>query len=355
MNATELKTRLISKLLQLPVCTVRSMETQYEVRCPFCGDSIKHFDHGHLSIHIDASSLDDWMPYRCFRCGAFGHVDPDFFELIDISLQADEREALLIFLKRATKSNRYIDKNPPLVVPNYKGIDWTMTMNAKIEYIANRLGITFEELKDDIAHLKIIVNLISFCKINHIMIPDKSEKQMVFSNFNYVGFLSSNSNLITLRRFTDQEELRRYDKIILNMKNLNANTFYNIPFEFNYLDTSPINVHIAEGTFDILSIYYNVMKKNEDHNFYFACCGFLYSSIIKYLVSNGIVSDVTLHIYCDKDKSDEDLWNLLKRDEALLMYFDEIYVHRNRYINELGEIEKDYGTFHIIDEKYVLG
>lgn len=355
MNAIELKRRLIEKLTNLPVCKVRSMETQYEVRCCFCGDSIKHFDHGHLSIHINASDPVDWMPYRCLRCGAFGHVDPDFFDSIDIHLVEEEREALLIFLKKSVKGNRYIDKNPPLIVPNYRGIDWTMTMNAKIEYISRRLDISMEELSNDISHLRIIVNLMSFCSINHITIPEVSEKKLVFTNFNYVGFLSSNSNQITLRRFTEEETIRRYDKLILNTRNLNANTFYNIPFDFYYLDTSPIHVHVAEGTFDILSIYYNLMKKNEDHNLYFACCGYRYTSIIKYLLSNGINSDMTLHIYCDSDKSDEDLWKLLRHDEALLMYFDEIYVHRNQYINERGEREKDYGTYHIIDKSYIFG
>ena len=51
---------------------------EYRVRCPYCGDSQKNLNTGHLYIRIDPE--DNYpMMYNCFRCGQHGIVDEDFF------------------------------------------------------------------------------------------------------------------------------------------------------------------------------------------------------------------------------------------------------------------------------------
>ncbi len=44
------------------------MASKIQARCPFCGDSEKHTDKGHLTIYLDSLS------FYCFRCGTNGEI-----------------------------------------------------------------------------------------------------------------------------------------------------------------------------------------------------------------------------------------------------------------------------------------
>lgn len=357
MNVSVLKERLIEYLRTLSVCIPSKGDTQWTVRCPYCGDSIKDSTHGHLSIHIDVSS-DDGMPFRCFRCNASGLVTEKF--LVDdlfLSIDNELAEQLSLFNKRQVKFNNYVNHVEPKRIPIYRPTDWNRVMNEKISYLSKRIGVSETILKSKLIDLKIIVDFIGFCNLNNITLPSLSFNTLCFKNYNYIGFLSSNNNLITMRRIYDEDTvIRRYDKVIINPNNMNGNTFYNIPFEFSLLYTEEFHVHVAEGIFDILSVYFNLMRRSMENKVYFACCGFSYTTILKYLISNGINSHLIFHIYADNDKSDDAIRTMLYNQEHLLAYIDKIIIHRNIYTYADGSHLKDFGVpgDRINDENYEL-
>jgi len=187
-----------------------------------------------------------------------------------------------------------------------------------------------------------VINLFDFIKYNDIKtIPGMKPRYLQFLNDNYIGFLSTNNNIITMRKITKAEFGGRYVKVVINPSNVNPCSFYSIPNSINLLYTDDINIHIAEGTFDIESIFYNVQNQNKSNNFYYAACGFGYMTIIEYLVYIGINTGLTIHIYSDSDKADKNYFDFLKRKPNIAAWLDHLVIHRNVFP---GEGKRDYGV-----------
>jgi len=333
MNNPEVKHQVIEMLKTLPVYIPNSTGTQHVVRCPRCGDS-RDPSHAHFSIRIDVES-DTPMLYRCLKCDTSGILTDTELEELGLYVDSDLYAKIKSYNRKVYKRYKLVDNaienfNVPLYQDNYNN-------RIKLDYINNRLGtdISIEEAKD----LKIVLNIFDFMKLNNLNgISGLSFKQLKILNDCYVGFLSTNNNCITFRNITNNDKLMRYFKVILNLKNINSATFYSIPNSIDLLYTHDINVHITEGTFDVLSVYKNVVK-NKDNNYYFANCGFGSLTILKYLIRVGINTGLNIHIYSDNDKTDWAHKNYLFKRSSISYWLDHIYIHRNGF-----DGEKDYGV-----------
>lgn len=331
------KEEVLYLLKTLPVCIPNSTKKQWTTRCrnPHCKES-KNPKHGHLSIKIDLTD-DSPMLYRCFKCEDRGIVDDAFLENLGFRVTGDMHDNLKTFNKHAMKTlRRYniITEAPELGVPVYEP---SARNTPKLLYLNERLGLdlTFEECQKR----KIIFNLKDFIVLNNIeALPAKDSKLKLLNN-NYIGFLSSNNNCITFRNIK-KDDMPRYLKLIINPNLINPYSFYNPTFAFDPVSTEEFHIHIAEGTFDINSIMSNVSYDKNVNNVFFACCGFGYVHILKYILSIGINTNITLHIYCDNDKSDKDVLMQFKPiEDRILIWFDKIYLHRNAMPEQ-----KDYGV-----------
>lgn len=342
----DVKYKVIELVKSLPVCNINTAQTQYTIRCPYCGDS-RNINHGHFSIHIDVNT-DTPMLFRCFKCDKSGIINISILEDIGLNVGIDLNDSLRVFNKKIIKRNKLIDNSVEnYIVPLYKS---SLLNDKKKDYLNNRLGTnySYEELQE----LKVILDLFEFIKLNEIKyIPNVSFKYLDLLNENYIGFLSTNNNCITFRCIHSNVKLMRYSKVILNPSNINGNTFYNIPNKLDLLYTDSINIHITEGIFDILSVYSNVNDNNKERNYYFASCGFGYNTILRYLIYNGINTGLTIHIYSDNDKSDYNHKKYLFNNNYLSEWFERIIIHRNTF----GK-EKDYGVpkDRIIDSQFIL-
>lgn len=341
----DIKYKVIALLRTLSVCIENSAETQFTIRCPYCGDSMNQ-NHAHFSIHIDVNSNDP-MVYNCLKCPASGLLTTSVLEDLGLELSQDIYTGLKTFNKKIPHTNRFIQNQiENFKVPCYQENNLN---DKKLNYLNERLGtnITYQDAQG----LKILLNLFDFIKYNDIKtIPNKKFRYLQFLNDNYIGFLSTNNNCITMRKVTDVEFGMRYDKIILNPTNYNPCSFYSIPNSIDLMYTDDINIHIAEGTFDILSVYYNLMHQDKKNNFYYAACGFGLMSPIEYLIYNGINTGLNIHIYSDSDKADQDHIQNLYKKKSMTVWLDHYYIHRN-VILETGK--KDYGvpSNRIIDSK----
>lgn len=329
----DFKLELIGILKEDPMCNINLRETQYTIRCPYC-DDMYSTDHGHFSLHIDIES-DDPILYRCLKCPASGLLSSDTLLDLDVQLSIESLGQLKNFNRKIIKKNRYIDNgSAAYIVPLFSDIPFN---HSQLKYVNDRLGTSFG--LEDASRLKIVLNLYEFLKSNDLGgIPDVSPNYLEILSKYYVGFLSSNNNVMTLRCTSPHGKMKRYVKLIIDPRNVNANSFYNIPNAIDMLYIDDINIHITEGVFDILSVYANLRREEKKNNFYYAACGFGTSTILKYLVYNGINTGLNVHIYADKDKSDK-LHIALLRKSGILPWIKSVRIHRNTFPGE-----KDYGV-----------
>ena len=78
MGNREIKIAIIEYLMNRDVFTQKVSGIQIRTRCPFCGDSQKNINTGHLYLRINP---DDNLPivYNCFKCPAKGILKNDDF------------------------------------------------------------------------------------------------------------------------------------------------------------------------------------------------------------------------------------------------------------------------------------
>lgn len=352
LSGIEIKQQIIDKLKTLPVCKSSSNMRNWTVRCPYCGDS-KSANHGHFSILIDMNS-DAPIIYQCFRCRESGLLIPQVLEDLDLGSDQSLNQQLGILNRLSSNSSYFKDKIKNFIVPVPAN---TTSNQIKLSYINNRLGtnITFE----DCATYKIVLSFDEFINANNIPVDREDAMGNVLKSSivrtldrDYLGFVSANNNKITFRDITPDGSgfLKRYYKVTLDILNRSPNTFYSLMSQFNILYTEPINIHIAEGTFDILSIYLNLKPEHSQNSLFFASCGYGFSTILKYLIYTGVNTGITLHIYSDGDKTDADHLRLL-RTPFYQTWIDRVIIHRNVFENE-----KDFGVprDRISEHVYVL-
>lgn len=332
MNSRELKINIINALRKLRSYKVSNDGIQHIVRCPFCGDS-HDITKQHFSIRIDIND-DSPMIYNCLHCPVSGLLTNEVLEELDIHIDNELYGALKTYSKKIIKYHPNLEiKTPILEIPYFSK---SKLADTKLKYIYERLG--FMPTYDDAAKYKLILDIYEFFKFNKIdSIPSNVNFDLL--NNNYVGFLSTNNNVITFRNLYRSDKYR-YFKLKINPNLVNPNSFYSIPNSLDLLYTEPVNIHIAEGIFDIISIFNNLNDSEIKNNLYYAVCGFGYVAILKYILQLGIITDVNLHIYSDNDKSDKDHFQFLFNQKSNLgLWFDNIYIHRNYSLNQ-----KDYGV-----------
>lgn len=335
------KHMVVELLKTLPVCKPSSNLRNWVVRCPYCGDS-RTSNHGHFSIRVDEQSSAP-MIYRCFKCNDSGLLTVQTLEDLGLRVSGDLTNGISFLNRVGSNSSYFKDRIKKFKVPVPRD---TAENAQKLDYINRRLGtsITYEECSE----YRIILSIAEFMRFNGIKISKDNTGSTIdiplrsIREFekNYIGFLSSNNNKITFRDFTPDQSgfFGRYYKLTIDLMNRTPNTFYGLRNQFDLLYDGLIEIHIAEGTFDILSVYKNLPHTDSQNSLFFASCGYGFNTILKYLVYMGVTTDVILHVYSDADKTDEDHIRSLRKGN-LNLWLDHVFIHRNSYPGE-----KDFGV-----------
>lgn len=302
-------------------------------RCHICGDS-HDLSSAHMYIGVRS---DGKICYNCFKCNAGGYVDGKF--LRDIGCYEPHIMKLCQDQNQLNSDSNSIQNgasgrrkyNRQLVIP-YSTDDFSMK---KLEYIHKRTGLYFNP--SDAAKFKIVLNLLEFLNVNGIFNYTRSANLMEPLSKFFIGFLSADNSYVIMRRLVPEGKLpefidHRY--LIYNIGDTKTGLkFYTIPTLINPL--LPVDIHIAEGAFDILSISQNVAPIGYN-SIYGAVCGKSYSSIIQYLIIDCGLTGFNLHIYADNDvPNNKVLYGL----DYLKLYGCKVFLHRNAF-----EREKDYGV-----------
>ena len=304
-------------------------------RCRYCPDS-NDPNHAHMYIHIP-DAPDDAALFHCFKCHVSGLIDSR--RLIEWGLY-DPMIATNIesINKKAKLSGKLIGYER--VIYKFKNSVYDRNLaNIKLNYINIRLGLSLSI--SDYMKEKVIFNLRDALIYNSI---DKYTRyQNIVNQLNdyFIGFLSIDNNFVNLRRICDEgivykEIDKRYINYNIHDKKDNTEKFYVLPTNLDLCNSERIDVHIAEGPMDILSIKYNVQNKKP--GLYCAIGGSSYKQIVIHLMNTLKLYYFNLHIYPDNDNPGG--YYVMKDISDFIKPFGiPIYIHRNKYKNE-----KDFGV-----------
>lgn len=319
-----------------PELKVASGGREIVIRCPFCGDS-KNLRHSHFYISIPQTQ-DELSLYHCKLCPNHGMVDDDLLRKIGCM-----DSNILIDVMKHNSEVLSLPKYRSLKNINVYPLKWDLirqeaTNKAKLDYINNRIGSNFSYA--DLPRLKIFLNLYDIINPNRL---ELTRHQNICNDLDryFIGFISYDNSYCNLRKVTTNELYpsinKRYIIYSLINKFNDAKNFYVIPSKVDILDPTPVKIHIAEGPFDILSIFYNLNNQNDYQNIYIACGGKSYIQALEFILNETGIINYEIHYYPDADVTHDYFNNYVL--QKINMLSADIYTHRNSF-NE----EKDFGV-----------
>ena len=314
-----------------------SSNREISISCPLCAKQGDPDNGRHMYISL---GLDNKPPmYNCFRrTGHSGLLTrytleqlSNYSQYIDTALM-DEIENYYKAYSNYGRLQSIREQKVSLIIPDTKKYEY------KLDYLSTRLGI---ELNIDMCREnKIILSLYEFLHSNYIYTYTMDKRSMDKLDKDFIGFLTNTGTSIIMRNLTTIGS--RYIKY--NVIDNPITSYYILPSEIDIY--KPIEAHIAEGPFDILSIFYNLMNGDRKNKVYASIGSKAYLNLIKYLVIDIGLVDFVLHVYIDKNIESSILYTLKKYLDPIHM---EVIIHMNMYNGE-----KDYGVpkSKIVDYSY---
>lgn len=324
-------------LKNIPSAKVASGGSVINCRCFECSDS-RNPKSAHMYISIPT---DDNKPslYYCHKCNCSGIVNHN--TLIKWGLY-DQEIALglnqyLTELKIKNPDNKYI--KPSIYQISHSYITMNDESERKRQYLCSRLG--YDLSFDDLINLKISLNLIDLLEENNVHRLTRDRRIVDELDKYFIGFISVDNAFLNMRRTVDEGIVnssidKRYINYKIFDKDITSERFYTIPTKIDLCGNQRIKLHIAEGPFDILSVYLNL--RNKESGIYTAVAGNNYFNIIMYFLINMQLPYIELHFYTDNDQ----FGGINRVNKIMNMIPDKsipVYIHKNLY-----EGEKDFGV-----------
>ena len=306
------------------------------VRCPYCGDS-KDQKHAHLYISVP-TTVDELSFYDCKKCPAHGIVDDEFLRKIGcydsnvlVAIAKHNSDVLKLPKYKSLKSiDIYPLRNTVITDNKFSRI--------KLDYINKRIGANFSY--EHILALKIFINLYDVINSNSLKL-NRDQRICNQLNNSFIGFISYDNSFATLRRVFNKNLDKAVDKRYINyslIDKLDDNkNFYIIPTRVDIMNPQRVQIHITEGAFDILSIFYNLNNCNTNQVIYIASGGKSSKQALQFVLTETGVINYEIHLYPDKDVDDYELSRLVLNNIQLLPA--NIIIHRN-----IMNGEKDFGV-----------
>lgn len=292
----DISKEIINSLLSTPYAKIIDSEHVY-VRCPLCGDSTKHLDKPHCGIWIVP---DQPLIYHCWICEESGIVNHHFLDLLGITDNQVINDVGIYNQSRSGgKKNYLFNRARKNFQPQIPSIEDNEFNRAKLEYMQNRLGINFTYRS--LEYLRVIFDLSSFLKLNHLAINSNFARSIYYLNKEYIGFLSITKDMITMRSINPNSKIR-YIKYPIFENNPSAMYSYSLPGGVDIFAKN-VNLYMAEGPFDILGVFFHIQNMNMENSIYISVNGSSYKKTISYFLKKGLLTNLNIHIYSDRDKS----------------------------------------------------
>lgn len=319
-------------LSTIPTAKVASGGREVKCRCFYCPDS-KDPKHSHFYISIPEGGQPS--KYYCQKCGSRGFVTHN--TLLDWGVWDDQVALELIEYNKTVKIQSSNNRLKIYRLINQLPRDNDIS-KFKLGYINSRLGTNYTY--DDLVNLKIVLNLGDLLNSNHIEKLTRTNNIVDQLDINFLGFISIDNAFVNMRRLCDEGLVykgidKRYINYDIFSKDDTSQRFYTIPTQVDIFQI-PIKIHIAEGPFDILSIYENV--RHREPGVYTSIGGSNYMGVIMYMIETLKLPCVEVHIYPDNDNigNNRKMMFIYKHLKDLNI---NMYMHRNTYPGE-----KDFGV-----------
>lgn len=293
-----------------------------------------HYDHGNGHFYISLPTETQRSQFYCHKCHYHGTVNGYTLQSWGIS-DPDIVNGL----------NRWYDELPTGVQYKHKRVVFKAAnpfpsvcklSDVKLQYINQRLGVNLS--MKDIHDLKINLNIYDLLNYNKIQKLTRDARVVASLNDYFLGFLSIDNAYLNMRRLVPSGKLhpsvdKRYINYSLFDNVSDSKKFYTIPTCFDY--SKRVQIHIAEGPFDILSIYLNLRR--DPNQIYTSIGGSNYQEVISFFLVQYGLFNIELHLYPDNDKfgTDEVMNDVLR----FTNYLYPTYVHRN-----IMPKQKDFGV-----------
>lgn len=326
--------KLKDELLKIPSAKICSGGKEIVMRCKYCGDSINQRS-AHLYVCLGYNDEPNY--FHCFKCHTSGLVNHN--TLIEWGIYDQD---LLTGIAKHHKYTLSLDKNrkykdSEIYILNNNYISYNKLSEVKLKYINKRIGCNLDY--SDILKNKIILNLNDLLISNNIQKLTRHQNIVNELNDSFIGFVSQDNAFVNMRNLREGKVSKGIDKRYVNYnifeKFNNTQRYYTLPTNIDLSIPKNIKLNIAEGPFDILSIYYNLRNK-EGHSIYSAILGSGYLNICKHFITNLGLINLEVHVYIDKDIK---YYVVQQLKELLSQYQIPLYLHRNMY-----EGEKDFGV-----------
>ena len=320
-------------LKRIPTASVVSGGKNINCRCFNCPDS-KNPNSKHFYISIPQSEGEPSL-YYCHKCHCSGVVT--YKTLIEWNIYDDNVAVEIInHNKKIDPRSKYIDRTHYALRCSHTTAN--NISQYKLNYINNRLGTSFSY--EELRRLKIILNLEDLLRDNNIKDLTRNPNIVDQLDINFLGFLSIDNAFLNMRRVCDEGLVYKgIDKRYINYKIFDkfdtSERFYTIPSTVNLL-VPRVKINIAEGPFDILSVYKNV--RQEEPGIYTSIAGSNYMGLVLYFLQTYKIPNAEFHIYPDNDKygSRRNMQYIANYLKPMMM---PVYLHRNMYPGE-----KDFGV-----------
>lgn len=296
------KLELYNKLRNLP--NVEEKDDYWlATRCVLCGDSAKDPTKKRLYIHIDPTNSAEVVGFKCFNCTRHGVVTADMIQKIGLgdskySLALKEINSTAARLSGTQKTNKYRKmKSLPVEIPPLTNDPIVMR---KVSYLyKKRMGYMIPI--QDLPMLKIIWKLTDFLKLNHLSINPTWKNYIRMLDEDYIGFLSVRNEYIIFRDITDHREMR-YIKYGIMEEMKGASSYYGIDTTVPILTRDPVELIIAEGTFDVIGLLYHVYDGDITNRKFISSSEGEFEQPLMYYINQGLVgSNIHIKCYVDND------------------------------------------------------
>ena len=313
---------------------------QIVTRCPNpeCTEKSGHF---YIGPFNDTTNP---IMYNCFKCGMSGILTNKTLAMLGIQDDTFGKELSEFNANIPAYSMNKIGSGIPIFNLVNDFITDCDLSKYKLNYINTRLGtnLTYQDMIQN----KIVLNLYDVLKRNYIREVTRDPRIADELNQYFIGFLGADNNYLNMRMCVDDVEVnpsinKRYINYFIKQSDVNCK-YYILPFEIDVTSPEPIQVHIAEGPFDILGVYYNVMNQYRYRTIYMAMGGKGYATAIEFVISTLGLTNLQFHIYPDLDIEE---YNIEDLGRWIAPFNNDVYIHRNTYRDpESDKQEKDFGV-----------
>lgn len=322
-----LKQRVIDFLYESGNYVVLRSNKYYVTKCPFCGDSIDPRK-VHLYVKIDKDD-NGAMVYYCFKCNEGGMLTSSVLSTMGCDDQ-DLLTSLDNFNKTCNRNTGSKVENRSRLfsfkLPEYR-------YDKKYQYITNRLGLEIGE--EEFHKMKLIPSITEFLRLNKLE-PRINPYMLKNMDMNYLGFMSYGNSHILLRDVSGKQNFS-WLKYPITEESSENRLFYSMESQIDLFTKEEININLAEGVFDILSVCYQ-FDHNTDLDLNISVTGKYYERILAMLIGMGFVgSNIIVNIFADNDE----IFNPSAKNPTTITYFRKI-LHPYRYL--FGKINIYYNT-----------